>query len=296
MEDTAEPKETSEEKNPGNDSGTEIGTSTKEKGKAEGTSEDEPRHSVEDGEKGPEDSSFLVEENCRSFRDLLDEFRPHIASAGDLFVLCLHALMLELGFISELSHTELMSLSWRKPTYWQLQYRYPGGEGDSWHSFRLSVFRLGPTVTKVHGLSMSDKASYSTTNLSPEEFTEGVEGRWNLRNVRRLARIFKNSVGYPLLQAARLLAGQQSGGLLSMPPELGLTIIFNLGAPVIIDMFYVSVGKRFEMLGNSAGLWPFVSIVVKSDNLPTFVRVIVVMVPSESVLKGLNLNKGCRFT
>jgi hypothetical protein len=240
MEDTSEPKqegklEASEEKKPGKDSGTVIGTSRAEEGKAERTSEDEPRHS-EDGAKGLEDSSFLVEENCRSFRDLLDEFRPHIASSGDLFVLCLHALMLELGFISELSHTELMSLSWRKPTYWQLQYRYPG-EGDSWHSFRLSVFRLGPSVTKVHGLSMNDKASYSTTNLSPEEFTEGVEGRWNLRNVGRLARIFKNSVGYPLLQAARLLAGQQSGGLLSMPPELGLAIIFNLGTPVIVVLF-----------------------------------------------------------
>jgi hypothetical protein len=251
MEDTSEPKEkskleTSEEEKPGKDSGTVIGTSRVEEGKAEKSSEDEPRHSAEDGAKGPEDSSFLVEENCRSFRELLDEFRPHIASPGDLFVLCLHALMLELGFISELSPTELMSLSWRKPTYWQLQYRYPG-EGDRSNSFRLSVFRLGPTVTKVHGLSMSDKASYSTTNLSPKEFTEGVEGRWNLRNVGRLARIFKNSVGYPLLQAARLLAGQQSGGLLSMPPELGLTIIFNLGTPVIIDMwaetFFVSVSE-----------------------------------------------------
>jgi hypothetical protein len=69
-----------------------------------------------------------------------------------------------------------------------------------------------------------------------------VEGRWTLRNVGRLARIFKNSVGYPLLQAARLLACQQSGGLLSMPPELGLTIIFNLGAPVIIDLFLRKCG------------------------------------------------------
>jgi hypothetical protein len=175
-----------------------------------------------------EENSFLVEENCPWFRDLQSAARPHLTSKLDLLALSLHAFMVELGFVGELDSDELAGLSWRQAGGWFLQYRLQ--DGGSPHRFHLSIFRLGPTLTKVHGLSESDKSAYFTTKLGPEEFVEGgAADSWRLRSLAKLSRTFKNEVGYPLLQTGRRLAGHQSGGLLSLPPELALTILCHLG-------------------------------------------------------------------
>ena len=190
--------------------------------------------------KADDTTAFLVEESCGWFRDLLSEARPHLTSGSDLFALCLHALMLELGFVSELTQAEIVNLSWRKLAGYFLPYRLPScsNDDDSDSSpaprFRLSVFRLGPRVTKVHGLCLGDeKIAFFTTKLTPEDFVVGSgleeEKSWSLKSVERLARVFKGEVGWPLMQAGRRLAGQQSGGLLALPAELGLHIVKHLG-------------------------------------------------------------------
>jgi hypothetical protein len=180
--------------------------------------------------------AFLVEENCGWFGDLVVEAKPHLSSASDLFALCLHALMVELGFVSELDRKDIVNLCWHKPSAgYFLTYQLPVHDNTSAPiRFRLSVFRLGEHVLKVHGSTLGEeKISFYTTKLRPEEFVVkdlGVDGKsWSLKNVGGLARVFKTEVGWPLLQTGRRLAGLQTGGLLSLPTEIALHILSDLG-------------------------------------------------------------------
>lgn len=206
---------------------------------------------------------YLVEENCSWFRHLIAEARPHLTSATDLFVLCLHALMIEIGLVSELSYSEIVTLSWRKPSagHCSLPYRLNVQENTTSASLRvrLSVFSLGPNVTKVHGLCLDDaaKSSFYTTQLIPEEYavsggTDAVGG-WGLKNVGVLARLFKNAVGWPLLQTVRRLAGLQTGGLLSLPAELKLQVLRNLDARSVVRLG--ACCRELDQLCRTESVW-----------------------------------------
>lgn len=212
--------------------------------------EDQPTHSAM-----TPDISVLVEENCAWFRDLVLGARPNLNSSGDLFAVCLHALMLELGFTSELSRDELISFcSWRTAAGWFLSYRFPDESGGGVHRFCLSIFSLGNKLTKVHGLSVSNKAAYFTTKLSPDEYVHGVkEDSWSLGNVRQLARVFKNEVGYPLLQTARLLTGCQAAGLFALPPELAVAVLVHLDAKSLLRL--AASCKQMDQLCRTESIW-----------------------------------------
>jgi hypothetical protein len=180
--------------------------------------------------------AYLVEENCDWFRDLVADAKSHISSPTDLFALCLHAFMVELGFVPELDRKQIVTFGWHKPSAgYFINYQLPVRNTENASvRVRLSVFRLGEHVTKVHGLTLAEeKASFFTTKLRPEEFVvedPSVDRKnWSLKNVGSLARLFKSEVGWPLLQTSRRLAGIQTGGLLSLPTEIELLIVSDLG-------------------------------------------------------------------
>jgi F-box protein 7 len=151
-----------------------------------------------------------------------------IQTGDEFLAVTLHAYMLQLGFLNKDAETKDILPDFKNTVGSIFKYTF---RDDA--LFQLVVFRHGQIV-KIFGLFGGN--SYSTTLPRPQEFVHDDGGKFTLARGGSLSRQFKNEVGFPLLQTARLAAGLQSGGLMSLPPEILLQIFYKLNATAALKL------------------------------------------------------------
>merc|ERR1712034_275820 len=144
--------------------------------------------------------AVLVEEGVKWFEDLCKD-EGASRSQMDKLALVAHAFMLELGFSVE--NPKALPENWKTPAGHTTRYFYPP---TSDHDVILTVTNLGPMV-KIHGTHTGSKSTFSTSKIKPTEFITEKEGKFEFKNLKRMARVFKNEVGVPLLNSVRTHLG-----------------------------------------------------------------------------------------
>jgi len=207
-----------------------------------------------EGEAGDNTEAVLVEENVDWFLDLWKQSEDQVQSAKDLLSFLLHCFMLELGFQGQ-ENSRRLPTSWKGPV--GHVSRYSLGQNEMKSNIILTVTTLGHIV-KVHGTHTTLKISFSTSKLKPDDYItvhEELQGKAKLKtkNVGQLARVFKNEVGVPLLNATRSHLGLPVSGFQGLPEELALRILYLLPLHSLIS--FTAVCKQFNRLGCDASIW-----------------------------------------
>ena len=192
--------------------------------------------------------AVLVEEGVKWFENLCVDSEAIVTNPIERLALALHAFMLELGFSVE--NNKVLPENWKNPAGLTSRYFYPPGvDFDT----ILTVTSLGPLV-KIHGTHTSSKSTFSTSKIKPAEFTcENKDGNFGFKNLRRLARQFKNEVGVPLLNSAKTHLGIVTTGLLGLPPEISLKIFQNLDVKSLLNVARVS--KQLKSISMEKNIW-----------------------------------------
>lgn len=209
---------------------------------------------IMDGEAIDNAEAVLVEENVDWFLSLWKQSEEQVQSPKDLLSFLLHCFMLELGFQGQ-EHSRRLPSSWKGPVGHVSRYSLEQNEMKS--NIILTVTTLGHIV-KVHGTHTALKISFSTSKLKPDDYItvqDEVQGKCKLitKNLRTLARVFKNEVGVPLLNATRSHLGLPVSGFQGLPDELSLRILHLLPLHSLISV--TAVCKHFNRLGCDSSIW-----------------------------------------
>jgi len=189
--------------------------------------------------------AVLVEEGVKWFEDLSEDNKSKLLSDNDRLGLVFHAFMLELGFRVE--NLKDLPENWKSSAGLTTRYFYPPGEDlDT----VLTVTSLGPLLI-VHGTHKSSKSTFSF-KIRPAEYLQ-LDGNSGYKNLRRLARLFKNEVGLPLLNCVKVQLGLTITGLLGLPPEISLKIFQNLDFKSTLSMSVVC--KQLNLLSKEKIIW-----------------------------------------
>ncbi|KAM8907913.1 F-box only protein 7 isoform 2-T2 [Spinachia spinachia] len=179
-------------------------------------------------------------------------------SPSDTLVVAGHLLMLETGFVpqpSELKASE-MPAGWRSPGVYKLQYTHPLCEGSV--AMVVSVcmgavlvinatLKVNETVDTVRKLCVTP-SSY-VADQQPGEGAAAV-----FRDLRKLSRVFKDQLVYPLITAARdAVALPVLFGLAALPPELVLRVLRLLDVRSVVRLS--AVCRRFAVSTADSSLW-----------------------------------------
>jgi len=200
-----------------------------------------------ESEKLVRNEAVLVEEGVDWFQNLRNQAEAEQEGQLQRLALVLHAFMLELGFCVE--NPKVLPENWSTPAGLISRYFHPPASGED---VLLTVTSLGPVV-KVHGSHSSSKSSFSMSRLKPDEFFAEKEGNLEFKNLRRLARLFKNEVGVPLLNSVRMHLGFATTGLVGMPPEILLKMLKHLDLKSLLRVKRVS--KQLHLICTERNIW-----------------------------------------
>jgi len=206
---------------------------------------------MEGGNKGGIEP-VLVEEGVKWFENLYDEAEATIESELQRISVVIHAFMLELGFSVE--NAKVLPENWKSPAGYISRYSYnQSTEVD----VILTVTSLGPFL-KTHGSHTSSKSSFSSSKIKMDDFLVETEVKTKLKNIRHLARLFKNEVGVPLLNSVRSHLGLPTSGLEGMPPEISLKMLKKLDIKTLVRMS--AVCKQFNAISKEKSIWKHIFI------------------------------------
>lgn len=184
-------------------------------------------------------TSLLVEEGVAWFQEIRRISKEKVTCPLDLFSLLLHGFMLELGFTGQEQGGGL-PVGWRGARGHVTRYSLSCQQDTT--SVTLTVTTLGPVI-KVHGTHPAQRSCYSSSRLAPRDFIIqsepaelDCEPKMDTRNLRQLARIFKNDIGCRLLTSARAALGLPLVGLQALPPELLLPLLTLLPLPSLLNL------------------------------------------------------------
>jgi len=191
--------------------------------------------------------AVLVEEGVAWFRNLYDDVDSMIESELQRIAIIMHAFMLELGFST--LNSKVLPENWKTPAGYISKYFYsPSKDFD----VTLTVTSLGPFL-KAHGSHASSRSTFSTSNMKSKEFLVDQEGKIKLKNIRHLARLFKNEVGVPLLNSVRTHLGLVTTGFVGMPPEISLKILKKMDVKTLVTVSKIC--KQLNSLCKEKSIW-----------------------------------------
>jgi len=194
----------------------------------------------------------LVEEGVKWFENLYDDAEAIIESELQRISVVIHAFMLELGFSVE--NAKVVPENWKSPAGYISRYSY---NQSSEFDVILTVTSLGPFL-KSHGCHTSSKSSFSSSKIKMDDFLVEKEGKIRLKNIRHLARLFKNEVGVPLLNSVRSHLGLPTSGLEGMPPEISLKMLKIMDLKTLVRMS--AVCKQFNAISKEKCIWKHIFI------------------------------------
>lgn len=183
----------------------------------------------------------------------------NITSPGDAIMVAGNLLMLETGFIHEggvLKSTE-MPTGWKRTGgVYKLQYTHPLCE----NSLAMVVaVCMGPILTINATLKVNQTAtSICKVCLNPSNFVTqdwpGESAAAAFKDLKKLSRIFKDQLAYPLITAAReAMDLPVAFGLGALPPELLLRVCRLLDIRSIVRLS--SVNRHFHVSTADSTLW-----------------------------------------
>lgn len=181
-----------------------------------------------------------------------------VSSPSDAVMVASHLLMLETGFVPQGSELKLgvMPEGWRSASgLYKLQYTHPlcGGSLTSVVAVcmgRMLVINTTLKVTETVDTSCKlylDPSSYVTT-------TSTESAAIAFRDLRKLSRVFKDQLAYPLIAAARAaMSLPVAFGLAALPPELLLRVLRLLDVRSLVRLS--SVSRHFNAATDDSTLW-----------------------------------------
>ncbi|XP_040928419.1 F-box only protein 7 isoform X2 [Betta splendens] len=183
----------------------------------------------------------------------------HTTSPSDSIVVAANLLMLETGFVPqghELKPSE-MPAGWRSAGgVYKLQYTHPLCENSLAMVVAVcmgavlvvnATLKVNQTVDTIRKLCLSP-ASYVTNEWAGESAAAAF------KDLRKLSRIFKDQLAYPLIASAReAMALPVAFGLAALPPELLLRVLRLLDVRSVVRLS--SVCRRFNVATADSTLW-----------------------------------------
>uniref|UniRef100_A0A671WKJ9 F-box protein 7 n=1 Tax=Sparus aurata TaxID=8175 RepID=A0A671WKJ9_SPAAU len=179
-----------------------------------------------------------------------------VTSPSEAVVVAGNRLMLETGFVPQLNTGE-MPAGWRSAGgVYKLQYTHPLCD----HSLVTvvtvcmgpvlvinAVLKVNQTVETVRKLCLNP-ASYVTDEWP------GDGAAAAFKDLKKLSRIFKDQLAYPLIAAARAaMALPVAFGLAALPPELLLRVLRLLDVSSVVSLS--SVCRHFNVATADSTLW-----------------------------------------
>ncbi|KAI3366738.1 hypothetical protein L3Q82_009222 [Scortum barcoo] len=182
-----------------------------------------------------------------------------ISSPADAVVAAGHLLMLETGFVpqgGELKPAE-MPAGWRSAGgAYRLQYSHPLCE----NSLAMVVgVCMGPLLVINATLKVNESVdSVRKLCLNPSSYVThewpGESAAAAFKDLKKLSRIFKDQLAYPLIAAAReAMALPVAFGLAALPPELFLRVVRLLDVRSVVRLS--AVCRRFNVSTADSTLW-----------------------------------------
>ncbi|KAM4711884.1 F-box only protein 7 isoform 1-T2 [Anableps anableps] len=180
-------------------------------------------------------------------------------SPNDVIMVAAHLLMLETGFTpqgSELKPGE-MPAEWRSAGgVYRLQYAHPLCENSL-----VSVVAVGMGPLLVINVILKVTETIDTSRklqLNPSSYVThewpGGNAAAAFKNLKKLSRIFKDHLAYPLIAAAReAMALPVAFGLQALPPELLLRVLRLLDVRSLVRLSAVS--WHFNAAASDSTLW-----------------------------------------
>uniref|UniRef100_A0A8C6K7N2 F-box protein 7 n=1 Tax=Nothobranchius furzeri TaxID=105023 RepID=A0A8C6K7N2_NOTFU len=222
----------------------------------------EPLHTSDELDSGPVWEPMLCSEAEEGQSPLSLELLYHSArvwSPNDAVIVAAHLLMLETGFTpqgNELTAEE-MPAGWRSVAgVHKLEYVHPlcGTSQVSVVAVSMgplliinAALTLAGTIYSVHKLQLN--ASSYVTDEWPGESAAAA-----FKNLKKLSRVYKDQLVYPLIAAAReAMALPVAFGLLALPPELLLRVLRLLDVHSVVRLSAVS--RHFNASAADSTLW-----------------------------------------
>ncbi|KAL0964908.1 hypothetical protein UPYG_G00274230 [Umbra pygmaea] len=185
--------------------------------------------------------------------------QAEISSTCDALMVALHLLMLETGFLSKGSEVPSgeMPAGWRTPGgVHRLQYTHPLCEESL--AMVLAV-PMGAVLVVNATLKMNQQVeTVRKLSLKPSAYVAehwaGVSAAAIYRDLKKLSRVFKDQLVYPLIAAAReAMALPPVFGLPVLPPELLLRVLRLLDVPSLLALS--SVNRQLSQVTADPMLW-----------------------------------------
>ncbi|KAM6895992.1 F-box only protein 7 isoform 1-T2 [Lycodopsis pacificus] len=181
------------------------------------------------------------------------------SSPADAVVVAGHLLMLETGFIPQSAGLKASEMppGWRSTAgVYKLQYTHPLCENSL--AMVLSVV-MGPVLVINATLKVNESVdAVRKLCLNPSSYVThewpGESAAAAFRDLKKLSRIFKDQLAYPLIAAARdAMALPVAFGLAALPPELFLRVVRLLDVRSVVRLS--SVCRRFSVSTADSSLW-----------------------------------------
>ncbi|KAK7896756.1 hypothetical protein WMY93_022081 [Mugilogobius chulae] len=182
----------------------------------------------------------------------------HSTSPSDAIIVVGHLLMLETGFTHEgceLNSVD-MPAGWRGAGVYKLKYSHALCENSL---AVLTAVCTGPTLICNATLKVNEKAcAVGKLCLNPSSYVTnewpGEHAAATFINLKKLSRIFKDMLAYPLIAAAReAMALPVAFGLAALPPELLLRVLRLLDVHSLTRLSVVS--RHFLNTTSDLTLW-----------------------------------------
>ncbi|CAJ1054330.1 F-box only protein 7 [Xyrichtys novacula] len=181
------------------------------------------------------------------------------SSSSDAVMVAAHQLMLETGFVPqgcELQSGE-MPAGWRSAGgVYRLQYSHPLCE-----NILVSVVALcmGPVLAINATLKVNESIdTIPKLTLNPRSYVTtqcpGESAAAAFKDLKKLSRVFKDQLAYPLIAAARAaMSLPVAFGLAALPPELLLRVLRLLDVVSVVRLS--SVCRHFHIATADSVLW-----------------------------------------
>jgi len=221
------------------------------------------------------ESDQLIEDDAEWFRELQSTpaVKAFVVTKQDLLVVALHGLTLQLGFnIKDGEQQTEWPANMKTKAGYTLHYTFREAA-----QIQMSIFELGSLV-RVHALLLGEESETFSVSLSvndwvvvesEEETVANIDLNlpgssqescvrpygFKLTNLTGLAQLVNSQVGYPLLQAAKVRIGIQSGSILTLPPEVLVKVLKYLTAESVLNLGETC--NHLNSLTKDAALWKF---------------------------------------
>lgn len=179
---------------------------------------------------------------------------------SDVLMVAAHLLMMETGFIPQVSPVQVstqMPAGWRCPGgVFRLQYLHPlcGGAVVSLLAVSLGpVLSINTTLKVTENVETPRKLCLEPSSYVTDEWAGGSAAA-AFKDLRKLSRVFKDQLVYPLIAAARDgLSLPVAFGLQVLPPELLLRILRLLDVRSVVRLSAAS--RHFNAATADPSLW-----------------------------------------